>query len=126
MMNPENRNIVFAYAATVLIVAALIVLIMNVNNLFFPDAPAPVTQFTPAARGLVTQEDLRFGLFNDAKFRSLRPLLSDAERRALEASETVQPTPDQNGPITGTAVPSSGKREVRRSNPFLPFPQYAN
>ncbi len=126
-MNRENRNIIAAYTVTVCLVALLVVLIMNVNNLFFPDVPQPVTQFTPAARGLVNQEDLRFSLFDDAKFRSLAPLLSDKERRALELSETATPAPGPDGTITPTTKPATTtRREVRRSDPFLPFDTYAN
>lgn len=122
MMNRENRNIIAAYAVTICLVGLLIVVIMNVNTRFFPDTPLESPQFTPAARGVVSQDELRFGLFNDAKFRSLRPLLTDAERRDLEKLETPAPKPGENGVITDTVKPTPGsKREVRRSNPFLPF-----
>ncbi|MGYP000888428525 len=121
MINEENKHLIIVYVATVAIAAILIVVIINFNRWFFPDQPAELAQFTPASRGIIGQEDLNFNLFNEQKFRSLGPLLTEEEIKKLEESEAPKP-PSEGTPVTGTTKPPlTVKREVRHSNPFNPF-----
>lgn len=122
MMTQDNKHLITAYAVTVAVAGLLIVVIINFNQWFFPDTPESLTQFTPTARGVVSEEELKFDLFKEEKFRSLQPLVSEAEIKELERQEAAQ-TPSVPGETpTGTTKPSvRPRREVRHSNPFLPF-----
>ncbi len=114
MIRQENKNLLTAYGITVGIVIALLIVIMNFNAWFFPDAEISLTDFTPISRGLVTEKDLKFGLFNDEKFKTLAPIMTEADIKRLEAEEGAA--------VTGTVRPSvQARRELRHSDPFSPF-----
>lgn len=115
--NGDNRNLIVAYVVTIVLVAVLVFIMFNAGSWLSSNNVSAPQVFTPSQR--VSEKDLRFGLFDDAKFLSLSPLLTDAERKQLEQSENPQP---QTENPTGTVRPDTGaKRELRRSNPFLPF-----
>ncbi len=114
MIRQENKNLLTAYGITVGVVAVLLVVIVNFNGWFFPDAELSLTNFTPASRGLVSEKELKFGIFNEDKFKTLTPLLTEADIKRLEAEEAAA--------TTGTVKPSvQPRREVRHSDPFNPF-----
>lgn len=115
MIRQENKNLLSAYGITIGIVIVLSLVIFNFNRWFFPDDTLSLTAFTPASRGLVSEKDLKFGLFNDEKFKKLEPLLTEADIKRIE-EETATQAP------TGTVRPSiQARREVRHSDPFAPF-----
>ena len=123
MLNQENKNLITTYVLTLIIVGLLIFVIMKFNAWFPGTHPGDGAEFTPASRGVISQNDLKLGLFNDAKFRSLGPLLSPEEMKRLEAEERAStPSGQVSGTVTGTAKPPVViKREVRHDNPFIPF-----
>ncbi len=123
MMNQENKHLLTAYIVTIAVAALLLVVIINFNRWFFPDTVQPLSEFTPTARGVVSEQDLKFDLLGQEKFRSLSPLVSEAELKRLEEEAAAAVTPGSDGTVpTGTVKPSvRPRREVRHSNPFSPF-----
>ncbi|HRH33288.1 MAG TPA: hypothetical protein PK720_04090 [bacterium] len=118
MINQQDKNIVLVYALTVVVAGILVVVIMNFNGWFFSDDNTSPSEFTPAGRDTVGKKDIDTTLFIDEKFRSLGPLLSPQEIKRLEDIEN-QPVDSQDIEVpTGAVRP---KREVRHSNPFIPF-----
>lgn len=118
MINQQDKYIIIMYVATVTVVGALVVVIMNFNTWFLnPEGPAQ-SGFTPAARDTVGGDDVKADLFSEAKFKALGPLVTDEEVKQAQGSEAPgSETPDSTG---GTST-SPVRREVRKSNPFIPF-----
>lgn len=115
MLAQENKNLLVTYLITLGISVFLIVVIVNFNGWFFPNDELKLSEFTPASRGVISERDLRFSLFSDQKFSSLKPILS--------AEQLSQPSAENPAePITGTAKPSVRPQlELRHGNPFSPF-----
>lgn len=117
MINQQDKYIIIMYAATVVVVGVLVVVIMNFNTWFLnPEGPAQ-SGFTPAARDTVGGEDVKADLFSEAKFKALGPLITDEELK--QTQET--PVSETPGGTSGSPATSPTRREVRKSNPFIPF-----
>jgi hypothetical protein len=115
MISSENKNLITIYSITFVAAVLLIVVIINFNSWFFPNGQSSLTAYTPAARGLISDKDLRFGVLSDNKFISLKPILTAdqlAEGTPVSTSEGVTNT------VTSTVSPVF---ELRHANPFNPF-----
>lgn len=116
MINRQDRSIIIIYVATLIMVGALIVVLMNFNTWFLETAPVQQSGFTPTARNTIGKDDIKDEILNETKFKSLGPLLSTEEIQRLQAEEAV--ATEEEG---GTGSSGNVRREVRKDNPFLPF-----
>lgn len=114
MINRQDISILTVYAVTLVIVGILVVVLMNFNSWFLISSEAPQSGYTPAARNTVAEDDIKNDFLSQPKFKTLGPLLSEDEIKKIQAEE------NQDGEADGEPTPIV-RREVRKSNPFLPF-----
>lgn len=114
MINRQDKSIIIIYVTTLVMVGVLIVVIMNFNTWFLEVSPVSQSSFTPVARNTVGKDDIKDQILKETKFKSLGPLLTAEEIKRLQAEEAVENEEEEGG---GGTV----RREVRKSNPFLPF-----
>jgi len=117
MLSKQDKNIVSVYVVTVIVTAVLVFVIINFNSWFFSDEQPVESQYTPVTRNTIGKDDFKSDIFTRDTFRSLGPLLTEAELKQLDTM-SIQLPGGASGTITPTARP---KREVRRGNPFIPF-----
>lgn len=115
MINKQDRAIIIIYVATLIMVGALIVVIMNFNSWFLTTPPVQQSGFTPSARNTIAKDQIEDDILDETKFKSLGPLLTAEEIQRLQAEEAAD-SEDEEGGGGGTA-----RREVRKSNPFEPY-----
>lgn len=117
MLSKQDKNIVSVYLVTIIVTAVLVFVIINFNNWFFNDTQPVESQYTPVTRNTIGADDFQSDVFARDSFRSLGPLVTEAELKELDTKPSILP-----GGSTGTITPTvRPKREVRRSNPFIPF-----
>jgi hypothetical protein len=117
MLSKQDKNIVSVYLATIIVAAALVFVIINFDSWFFSDEQPVESLYTPVTRNTIGADDFKSDIFKRDTFRALGPMLTDQELKQLDTMG-VQLPGGASGTITPTAKP---KREVRRSNPFIPF-----
>ncbi len=116
MLSKQDKNIVSVYLVTIIVTMLLVFVIINFNSWFFNDDQPVESQYTPVIRNTIGTEEFKSDVLQRDSFRSLGPLLTEAELQKVDTM--VIQTPGATGTITPTVRP---KREVRRDNPFIPF-----
>lgn len=115
MMNRQDSNIIIMYAATLIVVGIVLFVLMNANSWFLSEKNSTSSVFTPAARNTISKEEIRDSILQESKFKSLGPLLTAEEIKALQS------TPGEDGTEGGGTPSPTVRRDVRKDNPFIPF-----